>query len=84
MYQSGFSPLTIAARNGHLPMVEYLVERGADVGAKNNVNDVIIDAMLHTSHTNISVNVSGWMDSIDACCMGRSLTDGRISGGERG
>ena len=42
MYQVGYFPLLHAAENGHLPMVEYLLERGADVEAKDNVSDVII------------------------------------------
>ena len=31
----------IAAVKGRLPMVEYLVERGADMEAKDSVSDVI-------------------------------------------
>ena len=30
-----------AVYNGHLPMVEYLVEKGADMEAKDYVSDVI-------------------------------------------
>ena len=41
MYQPGYTPLMIAAREGHLPMVEYLVERAADMTVKNEVSDVI-------------------------------------------
>ena len=41
MYQDGFTPLMHAAMEGHLPVVEYLVEKGADMEAKNDVNDVI-------------------------------------------
>ena len=41
MYQDGDTPLLLAAENGHLPLVEYLVEKGADIEAKNNVSDVI-------------------------------------------
>ena len=37
-FQWGRTPLMYAAEN---PMVEYLVEKGADIEAKNNVNDVI-------------------------------------------
>ena len=40
MYQYGRTPL-IYAMNGHLPMVECLVEKGADMEAKNDVSDVI-------------------------------------------
>ena len=31
-----------AVNNGHLPAVEYLVERGANMEAKNEVNDVTV------------------------------------------
>ena len=41
MYQHGDTPLTYAAIKGHLPVVEYLVERGADMEARDNVSDVI-------------------------------------------
>ena len=41
LYQYGFTPLSVAARNGRLPMVEYLMERGADMEAKDQVSDVI-------------------------------------------
>ena len=42
MHQIGATPLIFAASNGRLPVVEYLVERGADVEAQNNVSDGII------------------------------------------
>ena len=42
MYQIGFTPLIYAAENDHLPVVEYLVERGANIEAKDNVSDLII------------------------------------------
>ena len=41
MDQYGYTPLIWAALEGHLSMVEYLLEKGADVEAKNNVSDVI-------------------------------------------
>ena len=42
MYQWGYTPLMRAAWKGHLPVVEYLVERGADMEAKDKlVSDVI-------------------------------------------
>ena len=41
MYQNGNTPLMWAAWKGHLPAVEYLVERGADMEAKDDVSDVI-------------------------------------------
>ena len=41
MYQYGTTPLMSAAWNGYLPMVEYLVEKGADMEAKDNAGDLI-------------------------------------------
>ena len=41
MLQHGNTPLMYAAGNGHLPVVEYLVEKGADMEAKNIVSDAI-------------------------------------------
>ena len=55
--QDGSTPLICAAMNGQLPVVEYLVERGADLEAKDNVNDVIIDMKIHTPHMGVPVNV---------------------------
>ena len=52
MYQDGYTSLIFAAMNGHLPMVEYLVEKGADMEAKGSVSDVlIIDMKAHVRHT---------------------------------
>ena len=42
MYQIGDTPWIYAAINGHLPVLDYLVERGADMEAKDEVSDVII------------------------------------------
>ena len=42
MCQDGNTPLTWAAMYGHLPVVEHLVERGADLEEKDNVSDVMI------------------------------------------
>ena len=41
----------VAAEEGRSPMVEYLVEKGADMEAKNEVSDVI--SFTHTSQMNI-------------------------------
>ena len=41
MDQYGDTPLMYAAMQGHLPVVAYLVEKGADIEAKNKVSDVI-------------------------------------------
>ena len=45
MYQNGKIPLMLAVNNGHVPMVEYLVEKGADIEAKDGVSDAIIDVL---------------------------------------
>ena len=42
MYQWGRTPLILAAGEGHLAVVEYLVEKGADMEAKDIVSDVIL------------------------------------------
>ena len=86
-YQNGDTPLIYAAYNGHLPVVEFLLEKGADMEA-NTVSDVISSMWNHTydvRHTwiYVCVNVSGWMDSIDMGCKGRSFSSGWISDGAR-
>ena len=48
MYQDGWTPLLLAAYNGHLPVVEYLLEKGADMEAKDGH---IIDVNPHIRHT---------------------------------
>ena len=54
IHQLGYTPLIYAAMFGHLPVVEYLLEKGADLEAKNNVSHVIISCdSMHTSHMNI-------------------------------
>ena len=39
LYQYGTAALSRAAYNGHLPVVEYLLERGADPNAQDDVNE---------------------------------------------
>ena len=46
MYQNGYTPLIIAAVNGHLPVLEYLVEKGADPNAQDNVNEQLTIKLL--------------------------------------
>ena len=78
MYQHGFTPLIYAAVNGHLRVMEYLLEKGADMEAKDKVSDVISLTRSHTyvTHDYMCVNVSEWMDSIDVCCSVCSSTNG--------
>ena len=78
MYQNGTTPLKNAAASGHLSAIEYLVERGADIQAKDVVSDVISLMWSHTyvTHEYMCVNVSEWIHSIDGCCKGRSFTSG--------
>ena len=86
MYQHGITPLMWAAMKGHLPVVEYLVERGADMEAKDNEVSDITPPMWYRTYVKyayLSVNGSGWIHSIDTCCKGRSFTNGWIFGGER-
>ena len=42
MYQGGYTSLLWAANSGHLSVVEYLVERGDDMEAKDDVSGVVI------------------------------------------
>ena len=50
MFQNGNTPLLNAAMYGYLPVVEYLVERGADMEAQDKVIDDV--SFTHTSHIN--------------------------------
>ena len=47
MSQSGSSPLGFAATHGHLPVIQYLLEKGADVNTQDNVNKQLDDAYDH-------------------------------------
>ena len=44
-----------AAWKGHLQMVTYLVESGADIEATTEVSDVMIDMKPHIAHRFIHV-----------------------------
>ena len=56
MYQRGYTPLIFAAMYGHLPVVEYLLERGANMEAKDSVSDVIVGIMdSYTSYVHNNV-----------------------------
>jgi ankyrin repeat protein len=39
--QYGDTAVMVAARNGHLSVVEYLVDRGADIEAKDRVRAIV-------------------------------------------
>ena len=43
--------MTCAAGSGHLPLVEYLVERGDDVEAKDVVRNVMNAMIVHVHDT---------------------------------
>ena len=47
MHQFGFTPLTCVATYGRLPMVEHLVESGANMEAKDDVTNVTMDMKPH-------------------------------------
>ena len=51
MYQYGSTPLMYAAANSHLPMVEYLVERGADIDAQDHVEEQLNTSILFLTLT---------------------------------
>ena len=46
MYQSGSTLLIDAAVHGHLPVIEYLLEKGADPNAQDNVNEQLTSKPL--------------------------------------
>ena len=47
MDQIGNTPLITAVEQRRVRVVEYLVEHFADLEAKNNVRDTVIDMKLH-------------------------------------
>ena len=51
MYQNGTTALLWAAKNGHLAVVEYLVEKGADIEIWDQYVSDIIDVKPHIRHT---------------------------------
>ena len=69
-YQVGCTPLIIATAHGRLPVVEYLMEKGADMEAKDGVSDVISLMWRHiyVTYEYMYVNVSVWIHSIDVGC----------------
>ena len=81
MYQIGKTPLLLATARNHLPVVEYLMERGADMEA----NDIVSDAIEMKPRMIIYswFNVLGWIHSIDDCCKARLFISACFSLGER-
>ena len=69
-----------AAANGELPVVEYLIEAGANVEATNQVQNVMIE-MTFLIHAHVIVSV--WIYSIDLCSKERPFAGGPISGSDR-
>jgi ankyrin repeat protein len=81
--KGGFSALLAACRNGHLPVVVYLVEHGADVNQRDNMRDKTpLTAAAFQSHAEIVAyllahdaeiddqSVNGWTALHDAAYIG--------------
>lgn len=81
--KGGFSPIVIAARNGHLDIVRYLVEHGAKVDQRDNNRkksallaaafkghyDVVQYVVEHGADLNVQA-VNGWTPLHDAAYIG--------------
>ena len=78
MYQYGNTPLICAAFNGHLAVVEYLLENGANLEAKNTVSDVIISSEItRMSQMNMYLlAVPEWKHTIHVYCRAWSFIGG--------
>lgn len=51
---AGEGPLYMASHFGHLPIIEYLVEHGANIDQKENRNDwTALNLAVHGAHTNV-------------------------------
>ena len=46
----GFTPFHKAVLNGHVPLVELLIEEGADVNAKSLNNTTPLQLAFHSNH----------------------------------
>ena len=46
MVQYGWSPLMRACKNGHLDIVNVLIDKGADVNDKDNVRSHLLSLLL--------------------------------------
>ena len=85
MYQEGYTPLISAVEYGQFPMVEYLLEKGADMEAKDDVSRTLYFCRMdhsHAAHPYIEQNMTARKDSISSCCISFELSDCRVSGGE--
>ena len=51
MNQDDYTPLICVASMGHLPVVKYLLEKGADMEAKERVSDVML--LIETTHVKV-------------------------------
>ena len=62
MYQGGDTPLLVAASAGHLSVVEYLVEKGAEIEVTDfvRIRMCVNDLCAH-------LNVSVWKRTVDKC-----------------
>src|SRR5205814_8712767 len=81
--RGGFSALLAAARNGHLEVVKYLVEHGANIDERNNARDktpllaaafdghydIVKYLVEHGANVNVQA-VNGWTPLHDAAYIG--------------
>ena len=67
--------LNYAANDGHVCIVEYLVERGAGINAEDYVRDAVIDRQLRISRTS-TVNTTERFHPVDICGKQWSLSSG--------
>ena len=73
-----------AAANDHFLVLEFLLERGADIQAKSIVSDrIIIEMKSHIRHMTSSVNKSEWIHTINIYSKTWSFITDEISVGER-
>ena len=73
--RTGWAPIHLAAANGHLSIMEFLVARGADVHAQNECVLLmsattlrLVAAMLPMAAIEIAVACCVWLRVDDECC----------------
>ena len=71
MYQRGTTPLIWATNNGHLPVVEYLMERGADIEASDAVSHVTMKPLTRHASPYPRMNQNGVTPLLSAAIGGR-------------